>query len=78
MTEQTSSEAENIYQNGIVSDIDQTRRIKNKWKQWSILSDHLKYVQHDESDTLHNLNFDPLNYQLNKGIYKELKEKGNV
>ena len=42
---------------------------------WSILSDHVKYVQHDESDTLHNLNFDSLNYHLNKDIYKELKEK---
>ena len=42
---------------------------------WLILTDHVKYVQHDESDTLHNLNFDPLNYHLNKDIYKELKEK---
>ena len=25
--------------------------------------------------TLHNLNFDPLNYHLNEDIYKELKEK---
>ena len=39
------------------------------------LSDHVKYVQHDESDTLHNLNFDPLNYHLNEDLYKELKEK---
>ena len=44
-------------------------------KMGSILSDHVKYVQHDESDTLHNLNFDPLNYHLNKDIYKELREK---
>ena len=33
------------------------------------------YVQHDESDTLHNLNCDPLNYHLNGDLYKELKEK---
>ena len=44
-------------------------------EEWSILSDHVKYVQHDESDTLHNLNFDPLNYHLNEDLYKELKEK---
>ena len=44
-------------------------------EEWSILSDHVKYVQHDESDTLHNLNFDPLNYHLNEDFYKELKEK---
>ena len=42
---------------------------------WSILSDHVTYVQHDESDSLHNLNFDPLNHHLNKDICKDLKEK---
>ena len=44
-------------------------------EEWSILSDHVKYIQHDESDTLHNLNFDPLNYHLNEDLYKEFKEK---
>ena len=42
---------------------------------WSILSDHVKYVQHDDSDILHNLNFDSLNYHVNEDIYKELKEQ---
>ena len=42
---------------------------------WSILSDHVKYVQHVDSSILHNLNFDSLNYCLNKDIYKELKEQ---
>ena len=42
---------------------------------WSILSDHVKYVQHDDSDILYNLNYDSLNYHLNKDIYKELKEQ---
>ena len=42
-------------------------------KSWSILSDHVKYVQHDESDSLHTVNFDSLNYCVNEDIYKELK-----
>ena len=42
---------------------------------WSILSDHVKYVQHDESDILHNVNFDSLNYHVNGDIYKYLKEQ---
>ena len=42
---------------------------------WSILSDHVNYVQHDESDNLHNVNFDSLNYHINEDIYKELKEQ---
>ena len=35
---------------------------------WSILSDHVRYVQHDESDNLHNVNFDSLNYCVNDSI----------
>ena len=42
---------------------------------WSILSDHVKYVQHDESDSLHNVNFDSLNYCVNEDINKDLKEQ---
>ena len=41
----------------------------------SILSDHVKYVQHDESGNLCNVNFDSLNYHVNEDIYKELKEQ---
>ena len=42
---------------------------------WSVLSDHVKYVQLDESDSLCNVNFDSLNYHVNEDIYKELKEQ---
>ena len=43
---------------------------------WSILSDHVKYVRHDDkSETFHNLNTNTLNYCQNKDLYKELKEK---
>ena len=60
VTEQTLSEAENAYQKGILSDIDKTKNPK-QMEEWSITSDHVKYVQHDESDTLHNLNFVAIN-----------------
>ena len=59
MAEQSLSEAENTYQKGILSDIDKKKNPK-QMEEWSILSDHVKYVQHDESNTLHNLNVDPL------------------
>ena len=43
---------------------------------WSILNDHVKYVRHDDgSGTFHKLNINTLNYQQNKDLYKELKEK---
>ena len=50
-------EDENAYQKGIVADIDQKKTLK-PMESWSILSDHVKYIQHDESDSLHNVNFD--------------------
>ena len=61
------SEVENTYQKGMVADIDQ-KEIPKQMEAWSIISGHVKYVQHDESDTLPNLNFDPLNYHLNEDI----------
>ena len=72
VTEQ--SEAENTYQKGILSDIRKKKNPK-QMEEWSILSDHVKYVHHDESDNLLNLNFDPFNYHLNADLYKELREK---
>ena len=75
VTEQ--SEVENTYQKGIVSDIDQKKNFK-QMQAWSILSDHVKYVQNDESDNLHNLNFDPLNYHLNEDIYKRIRKEENA
>ena len=68
------SEVENTYQKGLIADIDQ-KRIPKPIKTLSILSDHVKYVQHDDSDILHNLNFDSLNYHVNEDIYKVLKEQ---
>ena len=39
------------------------------------MSDHVKYITHDESEAFHKLNIDTLNYQQNKDLYKELKGK---
>ena len=60
-------EDENTYQKGIIADIDQKKETK-PMESWSILSDHVKYVQHDESDNLHNVNFDSMNYHINEDI----------
>ena len=43
---------------------------------WSILSDHVKYVRHDDgSETFHKLNVNTLNYCQNEYLYQELKGK---
>ena len=70
-------EAENTYQKGILADIDQ-KKIPKPMESWSILSDHVKYVQHDGSDILHNLTFDSLNYHVNEDNYKCTKAQSWV
>ena len=43
---------------------------------WSILSDHVKYVKHDDGlETFHKLNVNMLNYHQYKDLYQELKGK---
>ena len=43
---------------------------------WSILSDHIKYVRHDDgSGTFHKLTVNTLNYHQNEDLYQELKGK---
>ena len=43
---------------------------------WSILSDHVKYVKHDDGlETFHKLNVNTLNYHQYKDLYQKLKGK---
>ena len=44
-------------------------------EEWSILSDHVKYVTHGESEAFHKLTIDLMNYRQNKDLYKELKKE---
>ena len=44
-------------------------------KEWSILSDHVKYVMSDGSEIFHKLNIDQMNYRHERDLYKELQEK---
>ena len=55
---------ENIYQKAILSDV--SKRNPAQMEEWSILSDHVKYIKHDGSEMFHNLNIDTLNYCQNK------------
>ena len=73
--EKVETAIENTYQKAILTDIGNKGKDPALIEEWSILSDHVKYVTHDGSDTFHNLNIDALNYCQNKDLYKELKEK---
>ena len=47
-------------------------------KEWSILSDHVKYITSDKSKTFNNLNIDQLNYRQDISLYRELQEKESL
>ena len=44
-------------------------------KEWFILSDHVKYVLSDGSETFHYLNIDQMNYRQEIDLYRELQEE---
>ena len=39
-------------------------------EQWSILSDHIKYVTHGKSETFQKLSINSMNYRQNRDLYK--------
>ena len=47
-------------------------------KEWSILSDHVKYITSDRSKTFNNLSIDQLNHQQDAKLYRELQEKESL
>ena len=47
-------------------------------KEWSILSDHVKYIISDGSETFNNLSIDQLNYRQDIDLYKEWQEKESL
>ena len=44
-------------------------------KEWSILSDHVKYITSDRSETFNNLSIDQMNYRQDIDLYRELQEE---
>ena len=68
------TELDNTYQKAILTENDKKKN-PTQIKEWSILSDHVKYVMSDGSETFHKLNIDQMNYRHERGLYKELQEK---
>ena len=63
--EKVGTEIENTYQKAILTDVGRKGKDPTQIEEWSILSDHVKYVTHDGSETFCNLNIDALNYHQN-------------
>ena len=78
------TELDNAYQKtlttGYETDIRHNDKKKSpaQMKEWSILSDHVKYITSDRSKTFNNLSIDQLNYRQDISLYRELQEKESL
>ena len=79
MAEET--ELDKAYQKALIAGIENKvehsdkKKIAAHMKEWSILSDHVKYVTSDSSETFNNLNIDQMNYRQDIDLHRELQEK---
>ena len=75
MTEiKPSGENENLYQKVVLINTYRDRIKTAQMENRSILSDNVRYIQHDEgSKTMHNLDVKTLDYQQHKKLYHNLK-----
>ena len=86
MTPNTPEETEldNTYQKtlitGLEKKVEQNDQKKSpaQMKEWSILSDHVKYVTSDGSETFNNLSIDQLNYRQDIDLHRELQENESL
>ena len=78
------TELDNAYQKTLTTGCETDTRPNNKakspaqMKEWSILSDHVKYITSDNRETFNNLSIDQLNYRQDIGLYRELQEKESL
>ena len=54
------------------------KKSPTQMKEWSIVSDHVKYITSDRSKTFNNLSIDQLNYRQDISLYRELQEKESL
>ena len=69
-----NTELDNTYQKALLTENDK-KKSPTQMKEQSLLSDHVKYVMSDGSETFHKLNIDQMNYRQERDLYKELQEK---
>ena len=70
------TESDNAYQKALLTETENDKKKSpTQMKEWSILSDHVKYVTSDGSEIFHNLNIDQMSYRQERDLYKELQEE---
>ena len=72
--EMTQDQANNPFKRVVLNNVYNMPEKCPEMKDWSIFSDNIRYVQHDQMTT-QNLSFDTLDYRNHKGLYSQLKNK---
>ena len=70
----TQDQGDNPYKRVVLNNVYKVPEKCPEMKNWSIFSDNIRYVQHDQI-TAQNLNFDTLDYRNHKDLYLQLKEE---
>ena len=73
-SEMTQDQGDNPYKRVVLNNVYKVSENCPEMKNWSIFSDNIRYVQHDQITT-QNLNFDTLDYRNHKVLYLQLKEE---
>ena len=73
-SEMTQDQGDNPYKRVVLNNVYKVPENCLEMKNWSIFSDNIRYVQHDQITT-QNLNFDTLDYRNHKDLYLQLKEE---
>ena len=74
MNEMTQDQSDNPYKRVVLNNVYKVPEKYPEMKNWSIFSDNVRYVQHDQMTT-QSLNFDTLDYRNYKDLYLQLKEE---
>ena len=73
-SEMTQNQDDNPYKRVVLNNVYKIPEKCLEMKNWSIFSDNVRYVQHDQMTT-QNLNFDTLDYRNHEDLYLQLKEE---
>ena len=73
-SEMTQNQDNNPYKRVVLNNVYKIPEKCWEMKNWSIFSDNVRYVQHDQMTT-QNLDFDTLDYRDHKDLYLQLKEE---
>ena len=72
--EMTQNQDDNPYKRVILNNVYKTSESCPEMKNWSIFSDNVRYVQHDQT-TAHDLDLETLDYRIHQDLYSQLKNE---